>query len=165
MFQALLRPGRFDHIVHVPLPDEMTREEIFKINLNKFIGTDVNMRELVKHTAGYSGADIRGICEKAKQKLMEENMNSRIITQIHLDAALSIVSKHRQSIMLECHDDDQEIEQMTLHTNSQEIPDDMEKEYYDNRDKFLNSSILNALYLIHVGAIIFHVISGIRNCK
>ena len=57
--QALLRPGRLDRIVYVSLPDNTTREEIFRIQFRKMpTADDVNVHHLVAKTQRYSGAEV-----------------------------------------------------------------------------------------------------------
>jgi len=71
--EALLRPGRFNYQIYVPLPDEEARKEIFKIHLKKkAIAEDVKIEELVKKTKGFSGAEIAEICRLAGLKALEE---------------------------------------------------------------------------------------------
>ncbi|TFG27541.1 MAG: AAA family ATPase [Promethearchaeota archaeon] len=63
---ALLRPGRFDRMIEFPIPDEISREAIFKIhsrNLN--IEEELNIKKLVNLTEGATGADIKAICTEA----------------------------------------------------------------------------------------------------
>lgn len=56
---ALLRPGRLDRVVHVPLPDQLTRTDIFRIQFRKTpTADDVSVSELADLTAGYSGAEV-----------------------------------------------------------------------------------------------------------
>ncbi|HYL66360.1 MAG TPA: CDC48 family AAA ATPase [Nitrosopumilaceae archaeon] len=63
---ALLRPGRFDRIIEVPLPDSKGRENIFKIHtMKKPLAEDVNLTKLVEMTEGFSGAEIEGACSRA----------------------------------------------------------------------------------------------------
>ncbi len=58
--QALLRPGRLDCVVYVPLPDDDTRREILRISLSqRQVDEDVAIEELVTKTKGYSGAEVR----------------------------------------------------------------------------------------------------------
>merc|ERR1712000_58116 len=55
---ALLRPGRFDRQVVVPLPDIIGREKILKIHAKKIsLGPDVKLKTIAKGTPGFSGAD------------------------------------------------------------------------------------------------------------
>jgi proteasome regulatory subunit len=63
---AILRPGRFDRIIEVPLPDERGRESIFKIHTRKMtMEPDVDLNEIVAETEGTSGADIKSIVTEA----------------------------------------------------------------------------------------------------
>ena len=63
---ALLRPGRLDQLIYIPLPDEPSRRQIFSAVLRKSpIAPDVDQDLLVKYTNGFSGADITEICQRA----------------------------------------------------------------------------------------------------
>ena len=63
---ALLRPGRFDRIIEIPMPDEKGRLEIFKIHTRKMaLDNDVDLDKLVKMTNDLSGADIKAIVTEA----------------------------------------------------------------------------------------------------
>lgn len=63
---ALLRPGRFDRLIHVPPPDERGRHEIFKVHTSRMaLASDVDLLKLAKMTEGLCGADIKAICTEA----------------------------------------------------------------------------------------------------
>jgi len=63
---ALLRPGRFDCHVSVDLPDKAGREAIFKIHLGeRLLAPGVTLPGLAHRTYGYSGAEIKGVCNRA----------------------------------------------------------------------------------------------------
>lgn len=63
---AVLRPGRFDEKVYVALPDVPARRRIFELNLQgRPLAPDVELDLLADLTEGYSGADVKNICEKA----------------------------------------------------------------------------------------------------
>ncbi|KAK4165953.1 P-loop containing nucleoside triphosphate hydrolase protein [Cladorrhinum sp. PSN259] len=63
---ALLRPGRFDELIYVSPPDESARKAIFeKVASKRKMHEDVDIEQLVTKTAGYSGAEIKGICAAA----------------------------------------------------------------------------------------------------
>lgn len=63
---ALLRPGRFDRQVVVPLPDIRGREEILKVHMKKIpVGPDVIMVNIAKGTPGFSGADLENLVNEA----------------------------------------------------------------------------------------------------
>lgn len=64
--EAIKRPGRFDRIVHVDLPDENEREAILKVHArNKKLSSDINFKELAKNTATLSGAVLANILNEA----------------------------------------------------------------------------------------------------
>ncbi len=62
---ALLRPGRFDRIIEIPLPDAKGRKEILKIHTRNMKLEKVNFDELVAMTEGLSGADLKAIVTEA----------------------------------------------------------------------------------------------------
>jgi cell division protease FtsH len=63
---ALLRPGRFDRQVVVPLPDIVGREKILKVHMKKTpVGPDVDRNILAKGTPGFSGADLENLVNEA----------------------------------------------------------------------------------------------------
>src|SRR5712692_809157 len=75
---ALLRPGRFDRIIEVPLPDSKGRENIFKIHIKKKpLAEDVNLTKLVEMTEGFSGADIEGVCNRAAMSGIRRYVNNK----------------------------------------------------------------------------------------
>jgi len=63
--QAILRPGRFDRVIEIPLPNEKGREEIFMIHTRKMKLEGVDFKKLAKMTDGLSGADIKVITMEA----------------------------------------------------------------------------------------------------
>ena len=72
---ALLRPGRLDQLIYIPLPDEESRYQIFKSCLRKSpVSKDVDLRALAKYTQGFSGADITEICQRACKYAIRENI-------------------------------------------------------------------------------------------
>lgn len=63
--QALMRPGRIDRIIYVPLPDAATRQEIFKLQFCTMpVSDEVDLNELVQRTQKYSGAEVKKILMK-----------------------------------------------------------------------------------------------------
>ena len=66
---ALLRPGRFDRQVVVPLPDVKGREKIFQVHVKKVpLNDDVDLSVLARGTPGFSGADIENLVNEAALK-------------------------------------------------------------------------------------------------
>ncbi|VDM96925.1 unnamed protein product [Thelazia callipaeda] len=76
---AILRPGRLDQLIYIPLPDEASRLQIFKANLRKTpIATDVDLTYLAKTTVGFSGADLTEICQRACKLAIRESIEKEI---------------------------------------------------------------------------------------
>jgi len=72
---ALLRPGRLDQLIYIPLPDEESRYQIFKACMRKSpVSKDVDLGALAKYTQGFSGADITEICQRACKYAIRENI-------------------------------------------------------------------------------------------
>ncbi|KAM0871138.1 hypothetical protein ACQ4PT_039585 [Festuca glaucescens] len=79
---ALLRPGRLDQLIHIPLPDEASRHQIFKACLRKSpVAKDVDLGALARFTTGFSGADITEICQRACKYAIREDIEKDIERQ------------------------------------------------------------------------------------
>jgi transitional endoplasmic reticulum ATPase len=75
--RALLRPGRFDRMVEVPMPDEAARLQILRIHMkDKPFVEDIDVEKLVRETANYSGADIAGIIRESIMLAIREYVQS-----------------------------------------------------------------------------------------
>ena len=89
---ALLRPGRFDRIILVPVPDTPVREQIFNVHLKKMpLEADVDVKELAEKTKGYVGADIEGVCREAGMMALRENIEVKKVAKKHFEEALQKV--------------------------------------------------------------------------
>lgn len=76
---AILRPGRLDQLIYIPLPDEKSREAILKANLRKSpLAPDVDLQYLAKVTHGFSGADLTEICQRACKAAIRESIEKEI---------------------------------------------------------------------------------------
>jgi transitional endoplasmic reticulum ATPase len=63
---ALLRPGRLDQLIYIPLPDEASRVAILKAALRKSpVSSDVDINYFARQLKGHSGADITEVCQRA----------------------------------------------------------------------------------------------------
>ncbi len=63
--EALLRPGRFDRVIEIPIPDEVGRKAIFKLNIDKMSTRKIQLKQIVDKTNGFSGAEIKATCVEA----------------------------------------------------------------------------------------------------
>ena len=89
--KALLRPGRFDRIINVDLPELNERKEIFQVHLRPLkLGEDVEVDFLAKQTPGFSGADISNVCNEAALVAARKN-NEVVEKQDFLDAVDRII--------------------------------------------------------------------------
>jgi len=71
---ALLRPGRFDRIIEIPMPDAETRLAIFRVHTrNMPLDKSVSLEELANQTDGYTGAEIENICREAGMNAIRAN--------------------------------------------------------------------------------------------
>ena len=74
---AVVRPGRLDQLIYIPLPDQPSRESIFKANLkNTPLGDDVDVAGMARITNGFSGADLTEICQKAVRLAISESIDA-----------------------------------------------------------------------------------------
>jgi len=75
---AVLRPGRFDRLIYVPAPDEQSLVQILTIHTRGMpLVKDVNLSELARNMAGYSGADIEAVCREAAMIALRRNIDSK----------------------------------------------------------------------------------------
>jgi transitional endoplasmic reticulum ATPase len=89
---ALLRPGRFDRSVYIPIPDRAAREEIFKVHTKKMpLDEGVDLKVLAERTEGYTGADIAAVCREAALSALREDMKPKKIQMKHFEAALKAI--------------------------------------------------------------------------
>ncbi|XP_047220511.1 transitional endoplasmic reticulum ATPase isoform X2 [Girardinichthys multiradiatus] len=76
---AILRPGRLDQLIYIPLPDKPSRTAILKANLRKSpVARDVDLEFLSGITEGFSGADLTEICQRACKLAIREAIEAEI---------------------------------------------------------------------------------------
>ncbi|XP_063413752.1 ATPase family gene 2 protein homolog A-like [Mytilus trossulus] len=104
--KALMRPGRLDRILYVPLPDEKTRHEILRINLCKMpVESSVDIDWIVQKTAGYSGAEICAVCHEAAMSALQENIDAKNVKLKHFSDALTVVTPRIDSELIKFYND------------------------------------------------------------
>jgi SpoVK/Ycf46/Vps4 family AAA+-type ATPase len=89
---ALRRPGRFDRMVFVPLPDADARAAIVRLHLQDRPVEGINLASVVKRTDGFSGADLAHVCDTATQLAMAHSLHTgrvRPVQMQDIDAALA----------------------------------------------------------------------------
>ena len=102
---AIMRPGRLDQLVYIPLPDRKSRIQIFKATLRKSpLAKEVDLEILAKATNGFSGADITEICQRACKFAIRESIyrdiemkkeaeNANTETQLEIDDPVPEITK------------------------------------------------------------------------
>ncbi|MBI5344956.1 MAG: AAA family ATPase, partial [Deltaproteobacteria bacterium] len=101
--EALLRTGRFDLILEVPLPSLSARLEIFKVHSSgKPLAKDISMERLAGMTEGFSGSDIEALCREAALAAIREflavekkpkSYSNLMISDSHFTQALEAIRK------------------------------------------------------------------------
>ncbi len=90
---ALLRPGRFDRIVYVPVPEKEGRLQILKIHTSKMpLDKSVSLEELSEKTEGFTGADMEALVREAAMLALRENMESKKVKKEHFFRAMEKVT-------------------------------------------------------------------------
>jgi len=75
--EALLRPGRLDQLIYIPLPDRPSRSGILKAGLRKSpVAKDVDLEFLAQITEGFSGADLAELCQRAAKAAVRESIEA-----------------------------------------------------------------------------------------
>ena len=93
---ALLRPGRFDRFIEVPLPNEEGRREILKIHTrNMSFEEDADVNMLASLTDGLSGADLKAVCTEAGMFAIREERD-KITIDDFMDAIEKVMSKNNE---------------------------------------------------------------------
>ena len=98
---ALLRPGRFDRQVEVPLPDIAGREQILNVHVTRVpLGADVNIRTIARGTPGFSGADLANLINEAA--LLAARQDKRVVTHVDLEHARDkiLMGPERRSMIM-----------------------------------------------------------------
>ncbi|HYF53450.1 MAG TPA: CDC48 family AAA ATPase [Salinarimonas sp.] len=86
---ALLRPGRFDEIVYVPVPDREGRRHILGIHTGAMpLASDVDLDELAERTARFTGADLEDLTRRAGLLALRESLANEHVTRAHFEGAL-----------------------------------------------------------------------------
>ncbi|MGM0491066.1 MAG: CDC48 family AAA ATPase, partial [Planctomycetota bacterium] len=97
---ALLRPGRFDLQVDIPLPDRVARKAIFQVHLrDRPVAQDVNAEWLAEQADGLSGAEIEAVCHRGMIQVIAERIEASP-HKPHLVAS-KITRNHLQQAMAE----------------------------------------------------------------
>jgi transitional endoplasmic reticulum ATPase len=90
---ALLRPGRFDRIVYVNVPEKAGRLQILKIHTkNMPLDKDVDINDIAERTEGYTGADLEALAREAAMLALRESHDATKVKAKHFEKAMDKVS-------------------------------------------------------------------------
>ncbi len=110
--RSLLRPGRFDRLIYIPMPEKDARKRIIEIHLSKMAVLDgVEAGWLAERTENYSGADLEMLCREAGMLALREHIKPKIskeelildeiaVTKEHFEAACGRIRPHLSEEML-----------------------------------------------------------------
>ncbi|MBE0519118.1 MAG: proteasome-activating nucleotidase [Thermoplasmata archaeon] len=88
--EALLRPGRFDRIIEIPIPNYEARAAIFKIHSRRMnLDESVNLEEMASKSDGATGADIKAVCTEAGMFAIRESRD--IVSMVDFEKAINKV--------------------------------------------------------------------------
>jgi cell division protease FtsH len=99
--KALLRPGRFDRVVTVPVPDLISRQEILQVHLKKVkIASDIDVQKLARATTGYTGADLSNFINTAAILATKAGLDKITMTQFNEARDASSMGKLAKTIVM-----------------------------------------------------------------
>merc|ERR1712106_650267 len=102
---AILRPGRLDQLIYIPLPDDGARMAILKSNLRKSpVSKLVDLPYMAKMTRGFSGADLTEICQRACKLAIRESIDADIRRE---------KEKQKQGATMDVDDEDDPVPEIT----------------------------------------------------
>ena len=88
LFQALTRPGRFDRLVRIALPDERGRAAILRVHSRKLrLADDVSLDDVAEKTPSFSGAELAALCNEAA--IRAARRGDQHVTQADFASAMS----------------------------------------------------------------------------
>ncbi len=95
---SILRPGRFDKIIFMPLPDQSGRAEIFKYYLSGLpIGKEIDYDKLSSLTSRYSAADIKNLCEEVSREVGDKAITKREVLVIRMVDIIRVIKGTKPS--------------------------------------------------------------------
>lgn len=112
MDSSLLRPGRFDRLVYIPMPDKEARQKILEIHLSNMAAHGVSAQWLAQITEDFSGADLEMLCREAGMLALREHIrpgmrreeliiDKILVTEKHFQEAREYIRPHLSKDMLQ----------------------------------------------------------------
>lgn len=109
---SMLRPGRFDRLIYIPMPDMQARKRILEIYLSRMAASGANALWLAEMTLDYSGADLEMLCREAGMLALKEHITNGmkreeliidriLVTREHFQRAHELIKPHLSKDMRE----------------------------------------------------------------
>ncbi|MBA2920685.1 CDC48 family AAA ATPase [Sphingomonas sp. MAH-20] len=87
---ALLRPGRFDELIYVSVPDQAGRRRILEVHTKKMpLASDVDLGSIAARTDRFTGADLEDLVRRAGLSALRESLGNEAVTMAHFETALA----------------------------------------------------------------------------
>ena len=98
---ALMRPGRFDKIVYMPVPDKVSRKSIFKAHTKNLpLADDVDFEELARKTERFTGADIANVVHEAATRASKFSLEADRVVPVTMNDFLSVLDSIKPSVTI-----------------------------------------------------------------
>lgn len=119
---AVLRPGRLDRHVHVPVPDKETRKKIFEVHTRDLpLKEDINLEKLANKTENFVGSDIQSACREAGMNALRKDIETEKVTKEDIMEAIEEANPSATN---------KEIEEFERRTERMESVQEEEADYY-----------------------------------
>ena len=93
---SMLRPGRFDRLIYIPMPDMQARKRILEIYLSRMAVSGVNALWLAEMTLDYSGADLEMLCREAGMLALKEHITNGMKREELIIDRIQVTREHFQ---------------------------------------------------------------------
>lgn len=145
---AILRPGRFDRRVVVPLPDVRGREEIFKVHtVNVPLSSDVDLEILARSTPGMSGADIENLVNEAALIAAREGKDQVFMHDFEMAREKIIMGTERRNLVMSRKD----IENTAFHEAGHALVSTLLRQEAEKENKFDTTDPVHKVTIIPRG--------------
>jgi len=98
--RSLLRPGRFDRLIYIPMPDKVARQKILEIHLSKMAAPGVSPEWLAGQTEDYSGADLEMLCREAGMLALRQHIRPGMSKEELIIDEITVTKEHFQEASL-----------------------------------------------------------------
>ncbi|OPY44429.1 MAG: VCP-like ATPase [Methanosaeta sp. PtaU1.Bin016] len=98
--RSLLRPGRFDRLIYIPMPDKVARQKILEIHLSRMAAPGISVEWLAGQTEDYSGADLEMLCREAGMLALRQHIRPGMSKEELIIDKITVTKEHFQKASL-----------------------------------------------------------------